>query len=147
MSAPRRRVFLDANVLFSAAWREDAGLGRLWQLPAVQLLTSQYAAEEAARNLDTAAQRERLLRLMAGVELVPSTGIGELPEGIELPLKDRPILLAAIGAAATHLLTGDLRHFGSIFGKTVGGVLIQLPADFPTVRRRTARPRPRAPTR
>ncbi len=144
MNAPPRRVFLDANVLFSAAWREDAGLARLWQLPAVQLLSSRYAAEEAARNLDTPAQRVRLTRLITGVELVPDAGVGELPAGIELPQKDRPILLAAIGAAATHLLTGDLRHFGPLFGTTVEGVLIQLPADFCAAPRRVAGTRPRA---
>jgi len=144
MNAPRRRVFFDANVLFSAAWREDAGLARLWKLPAVQLLASRYAAEEAARNLDTSVQRERLTHLITGVELVPDAGVGELPEGIELPTKDRPILLAAIGAAATHLLTGDLRHFGPLFGKTVGGVLIQLPADFSATPRRAGGTRPRS---
>lgn len=145
MNAPRRRVFLDANVLFSAAWREDAGLARLWKLPAVQLLASRYAVEEAARNLDTTVQRERLAYLMTGVELVPDAGAGGLPEGIELPQKDRPILLAAIGAAATHLLTGDLRHFGPLYGKTIEGVLIQLPADFCATPRRAAAARPRPP--
>ena len=130
MKAPRRRVFLDANVLFSAAWREDAGLARLWKLPAVKLLASRYAVEEAARNLDTPAQRERLAHLVSATELVPDAGAGELPKGVELPHKDRPILLAAIGAAATHMLTGDLRHFAPLYGKTIEGVLIQLPADF-----------------
>jgi uncharacterized membrane protein HdeD (DUF308 family) len=32
------RVFLDANVLFSAAYRADAGLGRLWNLKDVALV-------------------------------------------------------------------------------------------------------------
>lgn len=144
MKAPRRRVFLDANVLFSAAWRKDAGLARLWKLPGVQLLSSPYAAEEAARNLDTPAQRERLAHLLTGVELVPDAGAGELPEGVELPQKDRPILLAAIGAAATHLLTGDLRHFGHLYGHKVEGVLIQLPADFAATARRAPATRRRA---
>ncbi len=32
-----RRVFLDANILFSAAYREKAGLLRLWRLPGVDV--------------------------------------------------------------------------------------------------------------
>jgi hypothetical protein len=38
-----------------------------------------------------------------------AAGKHELPEGVSLPEKDVPILLAAIEARATHLLTGDLR--------------------------------------
>src|ERR1700692_2717153 len=41
--------------------------------------------------------------------------------------KDVPIILAAIEARATRLLTGDVRHFGPYFGKNVGGVQISLP--------------------
>ena len=60
-------VFLDANVLFSAAYRPDAGLLRLWELADVVLISSDYAVEEARRNLDTPEQLERLetnIRLM-----------------------------------------------------------------------------------
>jgi len=42
-----------------------------------------------------------------------------LPGGIALPEKDRPILLAAIEARATHLITGDKRLFGKYFGKRI----------------------------
>ncbi len=35
--------------------------------------------------------------------------------------KDEPIFLAALLAQATHLLTGDLKHFGHYFGQTVAG--------------------------
>jgi hypothetical protein len=41
------RVFLDANVLFSAAYREGAGLLKLWKLGRAELITSEYAADEA----------------------------------------------------------------------------------------------------
>jgi hypothetical protein len=40
-------VFLDSNVLFSAAYRRDAGLRGLWRLPRARLITSAYVAEEA----------------------------------------------------------------------------------------------------
>jgi hypothetical protein len=45
------RVFLDANVLFSASYREDSGLLRLWQLKETELVTSPYALDEARRNV------------------------------------------------------------------------------------------------
>ena len=56
--------------------------------------------------------------------------IMRLPDGISLPEKDRPIMLAAIEAQATHLLTGDLRHFGSYFEKRIAGILIMPPGDY-----------------
>jgi hypothetical protein len=34
------RLFLDANVLFSAAYRADSGLLRLWDLPDTELVLS-----------------------------------------------------------------------------------------------------------
>ena len=43
---------------------------------------------------------------------------------------DVPILLAAIAARATHLLTGDLRHFGSYLGKRVEGILVLPPGEY-----------------
>jgi hypothetical protein len=50
------RVFLDANILVSAAWRADSGLSALWTLPDTQLLTSAYAIVEADRNVVNAEQ-------------------------------------------------------------------------------------------
>ena len=51
------RVFLDANVLLSAALRTKAGLLRLWTLANAALITSDHAIEEARRNLDAPGQR------------------------------------------------------------------------------------------
>jgi hypothetical protein len=125
-----RRVFLDANILFSAAWRERAGLLALWKLPETRLLTSGYAAEEARRNLDTPVRLSRLARLLATVEIVAEAPSQELPAGVRLPDKDQPILGAALSAGATHLLTGDLRDFGPLLGRRVGGLRIETPEAF-----------------
>jgi predicted nucleic acid-binding protein len=133
------RVFLDANVLFSAAWRENAGLLRLWRLSDTALITSGYAFEEASRNLVTGEQRQRLMALMETVERVPENLHGALPPNAALPEKDRPILLAAIRAKATHLLTGDQRHFGPLYGQVIAGVLILRPADYPGFARETVK--------
>jgi predicted nucleic acid-binding protein len=123
------RLFLDANVLFSAAYRSDTGLLQLWKLRKVVLCSSRYALEEARINLNNEDQRTRLVRLAGKVQLFEA-GEGELPNGIALPGKDVPILLAAIEARATHLLTGDLRHFGSHFGKRVEGILVLPPGEY-----------------
>ena len=122
---------MDANVLFSAAYRESVGIQQLWQIADTNLVSSAYAINEARRNLSTLAQLSRLDKLLAAVQIVrePVPGAA-LPADVALPDKDAPILLAAIGALATHLITGDKRHFGSLFGQTVAGVLIQPPADF-----------------
>jgi uncharacterized protein len=124
------RAFLDANVLFSAAYRPDAGIRRLWRIATVRLLTSEYAAEEARRNLDDARQRADLEKLLAALDMVGTPADRRIPSTPKLPDKDRPILLAAIEARATHLLSGDVEHFGPYYGRTVEGVLILPPADF-----------------
>jgi uncharacterized protein len=123
------RLFLDANVLFSAAYRPDAGLLRLWQLKHAVLCTSHYASEEARINLIDDVQRQRLAKLLEIIEFCDPPE-GEPPDAISLPEKDVPIIRAAIEARATHLLTGDVRHFGPYFGKNVGGVLIILPGEY-----------------
>ena len=123
------RLFLDANVLFSAAYRSDSRLLQFWKLKNVWLCSSAYALEEARINLEKDDQRTRLHRLAESVHVFEAFG-QELPKGISLPGKDAPIILAAIAARATHLLTGDLRHFGPYLGKKISGILITLPADY-----------------
>jgi uncharacterized protein len=44
-------IFLDANVIFSAAYRPANELRRLWSLPGLTLLTSPYAISGVERNL------------------------------------------------------------------------------------------------
>ncbi len=124
------RVFLDANVLFSAAWLEDSGLARLWRVPDATLITSRYALAEAERNLETDEQRLRLTAFAKSVQLVDAAAGGQLPDGVKLVEKDAPILLAAIEAGATHLLTGDRRHFADLYGRSIKGVRILSPSEY-----------------
>ena len=123
------RLFLDANVLSSAASRPNAGLLQLWELSDCVLYSSRYAMGEARVNLGEASQRDQLERLCRPVHLVDATS-ARLPPGTPLPEKDKPILAAAIEARATHLLTGDVRDFGRLLGKIIAGVLIQLPGEY-----------------
>lgn len=128
------RLFLDANVLFSAAYRPNAGLLQFWKLKNAVLCSSHHALEEARINLAEEGQRRRLARLARGIQLFDAIP-RDLPRGVSLPEKDAPILLAAMEAQATHLITGDVRHFGPYFGRTVGGILVLPPADYLRKRR------------
>lgn len=123
------RLFLDANILFSAAYRADSGLLILWKIAEVALCSSRYAVEEARINLDQESQRGRLKKLASRLQLFDASE-RSLPKDISLPEKDRPILLAAIEARANYLLTGDVRHFGAYFGRKIEGLIILLPAQY-----------------
>lgn len=130
------RLFLDANVLFSAAYSVDSGLLRFWNLKNVTLCSSHYAVEEARINLNKTAQKLRLDRLARRLHLFDATP-HKLPANVLLPEKDIPIMLAAMEAEATHLITGDLRHFGSYFGKQIEGILVLSPAAYLETQRRS----------
>ena len=126
------RIFLDANVLFSAAYLENSGLTRLWELEDTELLSSAYAVEEARRNLALGRPPAviRLERMTPKLRLVNPPANLKLPAGVRLDSKDRPILLAAIYGKTDFLLTGDGRHFGHLYGKRIEGVVVLRPAQY-----------------
>jgi len=95
------------------------------------LLTSTYAIEEAERNLSTRNQKRRLHELLGAIEAVNATTVAtSTRQGIALPDKDWPILGGAIAAGATHLITGDVKHFGPYFGTHLLGILVLPPARY-----------------
>ena len=121
-------VFLDANILFSAALpgsRMGWLLGVLFDR--AKCLTNAYAVEEARRNLELKAPKalSGLQALVDRCEL--AGGIEFTKESVNLKAKDMPILGGAIDGEATHLLTGDERDFGEWFGKRIEGVKIVSP--------------------
>lgn len=118
------RVFLDANVLFSAS-NADSNVARLIDLVIKQgeAVTSDFAAEEARRNVllkrpNWAADLEGLID---HVELVRSI---QFYVNVELSDKDTPILCTAIRSNCPYLATGDKRDFGHLYGQEVEGVTI-----------------------
>lgn len=127
------RIFLDANILFSAA-RADGAVRQLLAIAAGaghELWADAYVVEEARRNLaakspaglpvlDALVARMTLRSLVAGAAL--SADAARLPE------KDRPVLAAAIHHRCDVLVTGDRSHFGVFYGKTHQGVTIVSPA-------------------
>jgi len=129
------RLFLDANLLFTAAHNPDGKAALVIDLGTRgywKLLSSNYAVEEARRNIEQKFP-ERLPALDALLAKIERVGTNpELPCPLPLPAKDVPILAAAIYCKATHLLTGDIRDFGAFMNQEhlSGGVLIQTVADF-----------------
>jgi len=118
------RVFLDANVIFSAANSGSNVALLLDRLIAKHFaVTSDFALEEATRNvmLKRPNWSDRLASLAKKVELVATT-LFDLP--VELEEKDRPILCAAIRSNCDLLATGDRTHFGHLYEQTVEGVVV-----------------------
>lgn len=123
-------IFLDANILFSAAYKDKSDILNLWTIKYGHLITSHYALEEARRNLVKPEQLKRLDDIISNLEIVYEMDDKLLPIEIQLPAKDRPILAAAIAAKADYLITGDFKDFGRYFGETVLGVKVLSPAVF-----------------
>lgn len=126
------RVFLDANVLFSAAKSAGAIRSMLERLRTAGHTShaDDYVIAEARRNLE-AKDREALHALDIVLELVETAPFrpADSPESIVqlLPGKDQPVLLAAIHLGCEALVTGDRTHFGHLYGKTIEGVTIYSP--------------------
>ena len=129
------RLFLDANVLFTAAHNPSGKGALIIDLEAQgywEVVTSSYAIEEARRNLSVRfpAYLKRFETLITRVIKVPSRSGRNCP--VPLPEKDRSILEVAIQCKATHLLTGDIKDFGPFMNNAnlTGGVVIQTVSEF-----------------
>lgn len=128
-------VFLDANVLFSAAiggpsfelLMELAGSGR------IRLTTSRECLAEAEVNLERKrpGARPRLPDVMAQV----AVEIGESGEHADwaaalIHPDDIHVIAAARAAGADVLLTGDTTHFGSLMTRDDLGISVRTPRAF-----------------
>lgn len=130
------RVFLDANVPFTAAYNDRGLCSALFRFAAdgqCELVTSAFAAEEARRNvaLKAGQRRERLEDLLQAVTLVPEppAAIVESLSRSTIEPKDAPIPAAAMTAECRLLVTGDRRHFGHLHGREVAGVRVATPSQ------------------
>ena len=129
------RIFLDANVLFSAA-KTDGAVRELLALldkSGHERVVDGYVIEEARRNLAAKAPEgvailDRLLSRMTASRSQASDT--ELEASLPLPAKDRPVLAAAIRQGCAALVTGDRTHFGALYGRTIHRVTIQSPRSL-----------------
>lgn len=134
------RLFLDANILFTAAHNpkgKSALILELGQEGLWQLVTSAYALEEARRNIAIkfpacAPQLEAQAQTLRIVPDHPGLNCPGLncPDG--LVDKDCPIYRAALASKSDVLLTGDIRDFGFLMNDRAKaeGMLIQTVAEF-----------------
>lgn len=116
------RIFLDANVLFSAS-NPSSNIARLISLIQEQseIVTSDLALEEARRNIQVKRPqwKKAFVQLSENVTVVP-TRIMKLP--VDIADKDAPILASATQSQCHYFVTGDKKHFGPLYGQVVEGV-------------------------
>jgi predicted nucleic acid-binding protein len=130
------RVFLDANILFSAAKSDGAvrALLRMLLDRGHDCCADAYVVAEARRNLAAKGQEALLVleALLAHLQLAPAArGAAAVAGALDwLPEKDRPVLAAAIRLGCDALVTGDRTHFGAGYGRTFGGVTIHSPRSL-----------------
>ena len=129
------RVFLDANILFSAA-KSDGAVRALVSLlcdRGHECWVDAYVVAEARRNLASKGpQAVQVLQALLGrLQIAPAALVtGAAVELDWLPPKDRPVLAAAIRLGCDALVTGDRKHFGSAYGQQVGGVTMHSPRSL-----------------
>lgn len=129
------RIFLDANILFSAA--KTAGAVRrlleLLQGAGHECWVDGFVITEARRNLELKAPSSlaEFDRLLTSIRVAAIRMPDPEPDR-ELPLveKDRPILAAAIHLRCEALMTGDRTHFGELYGRSIRGVAIHSPRSL-----------------
>jgi predicted nucleic acid-binding protein len=123
------KLFLDANILFSAAQSTEGRARGLFVLAAdghCNLLSSEHATNEACRNLMMKSPSSigvfRDLLKIVRIAGEGGPGLVAWAAGYGLPENDAPILAAAAAARADLLVTGDRRHFGHLYGEVLAGV-------------------------
>ena len=129
------RIFLDANILFSAA-KSVGAIRRLVeeiQVCGHECVADEYVIAEARRNLEQKFPSilpdfENLLHVISRLSSPPSLSTPSL--AMLLPEKDRPVLASAIQHRCQALVTGDKTHFGRLYGQTIAGVSIYSPQSL-----------------
>ncbi len=129
------RIFLDANVLFSAA-KSDGAVRQLLGLlfdAGHECWVDGYVVTEARRNLLVKGPEALVAfeALLAKLHMSRVQPLGLASKDVDwLPEKDRPVLAAAMRLRCDALVTGDATHFGAGYGKVFGGVAIHSPRSL-----------------
>lgn len=128
-------VFLDANVLFSAAVGGEVFdlLFELGRSDRVRFVTSRACELEARRNLE----RKRPDRAAALADILRAAPPADVDASEHLAWAralvgdaDAHVLAAARGLAAITLVTGDLMHFGPLMKQADLPLTIRTPRAF-----------------
>ena len=129
------RLFLDTSVLLAAAGSARGASRYVFERAKAQkwrLVTSPYCVEETERNAPKLGARAPAYwhaALLPRLTLVPT----ELTFDKVLVFpkaKDRPVLLSALGAEATVLLTLDETDFQKVIGSRIYNLQVRTPGQF-----------------
>lgn len=128
------RIFLDANILFSAVKSDGAVHAFVAMLldAGHECWVDGYVVGEARRNIMAKAPG-RLPHLDVLVSRVRMSAVAPTAARAEvdgLPEKDRLVLAAAIALECEALVTGDRAHFGKFYGRQLAGVMIHSPRSL-----------------
>lgn len=130
-----RRLFLDANVLFSAAHKPASAQGLLIEFAArvwIEIISSPYAVDEARRNLKRKSPHSGAAwaKIESTIQLASEPDHESLAWAGKLVVaKDAPILASAARAKVDWLVTGDRADFGALFLTTQRGMLVMPPSE------------------
>jgi predicted nucleic acid-binding protein len=129
------RIFLDANILFSAA-NPSGSIRQLLTIARTaghECWADEQVIREAHRNLFM-KQRERipdLEHLLGEIHFASKLpNVPFPPVAAPLPENDSRVLAAAIANECEAFVTGDQTHFGPLYGKVVSGVKIYSPRQL-----------------
>ena len=129
------RIFLDTSVLLAAAG-SSRGASRFLITQADahgwELVSSDYCAEEARRNLPKLGRSAAAAWRTA---IAPSLRLARASLALDKPLvfpkaKDRPVVITALATRAEWLLTLDEADFRGKLGREVYGLRIATPGEF-----------------
>ncbi len=132
------RVFLDANVLYSAADSPEGLNAAIFKVAAkredVELLANRYVWDEADINLmEKRLSRARVaLKKLVTQELTiepnaPLSLTQRLKPLVPNDPADAPVLAGAVSAKADWLITSNRKDFEHLYETTVNGVLVLRP--------------------
>lgn len=135
-------IFLDANIFFAAVWSEKGAsrmLFRLAEKKKLELISCEYAIEEAKRNIETKIGPQKLpafFRFLSELTFLDRKSLHHSEFQFfrdVIPLKDMPILASAYRKknALYALITLDRKDF---FTKKIRALQlpfrIMLPGDY-----------------
>ena len=140
-----KQPFLDANIFFAAVASDKGGSYFILELAKQGKIfpsTSAYALSEAEKNISVKLGKEKLRHHHENLISMPLHIQSTLDVGVDrwiekmaldyLPGKDAPILISAMNAHSTHLITLDRKHFlnNEDLRDILENVKILTPGDF-----------------
>jgi putative PIN family toxin of toxin-antitoxin system len=135
---PKRRIFLDTNVIFSGLYSSQGAPGAILKYfveGRISIVVSQQVLEEVIRTIKAKLPEALPALKSLLVNTPPEVGIDPSPEAIqqwtkEIHTADATILATAIAAKPDYFVTGDNHFLGNRFIKETTGLNIVTPAQF-----------------